>query len=125
MLTKEELLKVCDENTAKMLEPKNEIVENIVYVLKERGYNIKTVDTKMIKVLRFEHSICCDDKVYPKIEYGLSVDQGFDTTINCIDKIYNNGGIEALENFLLYIVSAAIPNFKANIKMPIFKYATL
>ena len=46
-------------------------------------------------------------------------------TRNKTIKIYNNGGIEALENFLLYIVNKAIPNFKANIKMPIFKYATL
>lgn len=115
MMSKEDMLAMCDLEVEKLCGHKNEIAENIKFLLKERGFSKRLfLDEEVTDELDFEFSFnhICACKRYG----NLNRPHRSETELNiCIDKLYEIGGCELLEEFLMYIIKTAIPEFKAGI----------
>lgn len=119
-----ELLEKCDENIAKVADKKNDYFETIIYLLDERGIieeKNEALSPSYDKMLTFEKS-SCTDRVLPIIackRNGGRINSAIEIAVN---NIYDKGGYEALDKFMEYIVTEAIPKFRAGIGIHNFEY---
>ena len=119
-----ELLEKCDENIAKVADKKNDYFETIIYLLDERGIieeKNEALSPSYDKMLTFEKS-SCSDRVLAMVvckRDGGRINSAIEIVVN---RIYDKGGYEALDKFMEYIVTEAIPKFRAGISIQNFEY---
>lgn len=119
-----ELLEKCDENIAKVAGKKNDYFETIIYLLDERGIieeKNEALSPSYDKMLTFEKSSCLDRVLAMVVckRDGGRINSAIEIAVN---RIYDKGGYEALDKFMEYIVTEAIPKFRAGISIQNFEY---
>ena len=109
-LSKEELLKKCDEETNKYINAEVDAFNDIMYLITNRG----ELDDGVIEFKYVGNSIIA--------RKTLNEDQNkasFELR-KCIRKINEAKGYEGIEEFVNFVASKAIPMFRAGMPLPIF-----
>lgn len=113
MLTKEELLNLCDEAIEEKCNKNNEYYEAVIYLLKERGFTI-CEDGTIYKLTFVRGSI--SDNIYAVVKCGKYDIESDKELKACIDNLFLIGGDKLLDSFVQYVATVAIPDFKNDVR---------
>ena len=117
-----ELLEMCDKNIEKVSDSKKDYIETIIYLLDERG--ILEEESENLGH-SYDRMLTFDSFNGATIPLVYSKKDGGRTNVaieNMVKKMYKNGGTDLLDKFMEYLVTEAIPKFRAGINIQNFEY---
>ena len=117
-----ELLELCDQNIAKVVDKKNDYLETIIYLLDKRGIVEETAEYlghSYDKMLTFDYRAGLN---IPTVVFAKDGGRTDATIEAMVTKMYNKVGVETLDKFITYLISEAIPKFRAGINIQNFEY---